>query len=384
MHTIRRLRELGQSVWLDFLDRALLATGDLDRMIADDGLAGLTSNPTIFQKAIAASNAYDDFVRRASPSDSDADVLERIMVREVTEACDRFRALYDATRGGDGFVSIEVSPELARDTDKTIDEARRLWRSVSRPNLMVKIPGTREGLPAIERCLSEGININITLLFAVSRYVEVAHAYLRALDARSTRNEPIDRVASVASFFVSRIDTKVDKALAAVSTLRQTAAAALRGKIAIANAKLAYAELQKIVAEDRFRSLAACGARPQRVLWASTSTKDPAYPDVYYPDALVGADTVDTMTKETFLAYKDHGRPGPRITEDLDIAREQIAMLSFLGIDFDAITRALEDEGVRLFAESHAAAMRTIAEKRRAFERARAAQAPREQERSTR
>ncbi len=361
MSRLRRLRELGQSVWLDYVDRRMLASQEMDRMLAEDGLAGMTSNPTIFQKAIGGSAAYDGTIRAAPPGDSDAHVFERIEVEDVARACDRFRPLYEETRGMDGFVSIEVAPELAHDTDATIAEVERLYGAVARPNVMVKIPGTRAGVPAIERCLAAGIDINITLLFAVERYLEVARAYLRALETRAAQGLPLDTVSSVASFFVSRIDTKVDRAID-----RSGAGRELRGRIAIANAKVAYDAFLQIAASERWQALAAKGARPQRLLWASTSTKDPAYPDVYYADALVGPDSVDTMTPETFRAYRDHGSPEVRITEELDRARDDLASLARAGIDLAAVTRELEDEGVRSFEESHRRALATIADKRRA------------------
>lgn len=368
MGPLQGLRELGQSVWLDYLDRHLLASGELDRMIAGDGLAGMTSNPTIFQKAISSSTDYDDTIQSAPLSESDAHVFERIAVHDVARACDHFRSLYDETDGNDGFVSIEVSPELAHDTEATVAEVRRLWTGVARPNLMVKIPGTREGIPAIERCLTDGINVNITLLFAVERYVEVARAFLRALDACAAKGRRIDRVASVASFFVSRIDTKVDRALDALPDgPRRELGRQLRGRIAIANAKMAYEAYRQLFAEESWHVLAAKGARPQRVLWASTSTKDPAYPDVYYPEALVGPNTIDTMTVETLRAYRDHGNPEVRLPVEIERAREDLASLGELGIDFGAVTCELENEGVAAFAESHRRALRTIADKRRAL-----------------
>jgi transaldolase len=366
MHSIHQLRALGQSVWLDYLDRALLASGQLDTLIARDGLAGMTSNPTIFQKAIAGSSAYDDTILSAPSTEPDAAVLERIEVLDVARACDRFRGLYDDSGGADGFVSIEVSPELAHDTEKTITEVKRLWTSVSRPNLMVKIPGTREGLPAIEHCLREGIHINVTLLFSVARYVEVALAHRRALAARAAQAKRIDDIASVASFFVSRIDTKIDKALDAAPEEHRAAAKELRGKIAIANAKVAYQQCLRLMAEDDWQSLASKGARAQRLLWGSTSTKDPAYPDIYYAEALVGPGTVDTMTMETFRAYIDHGHPETRLTQSVDIAYEELAALSSVGVDLDKATKQLEDEGVRAFAESHDKSLAMIAERRRA------------------
>lgn len=365
MSTIDRLRELGQSAWLDFLDRKLIASGELERMIERDGLRGLTSNPTIFQKAIASSGTYDDVVGGAQPSESDAAVLERIMVRDISAACDRFRPLYDRTNGADGFVSIEVSPLAARNTERSIEEAHRLWDDVARPNVLVKIPGTEAGIPAIRQCLEDGLNVNITLLFAVERYEAVAKAYVDALEARLAKGRKIDRVASVASFFVSRVDTKIDKHLDALTGMPAVWGKSLRGQIATANAKIAYERYEELVASKRFEALAAKGARPQRLLWASTSPKDPAYPDVYYVDALVGRDTVDTMTPDGFRGYLDHGHPELRLTEDRELAHAQIDGLSVLGIDLRTALRELEDEGVASFSESFYRTLETIAERRR-------------------
>lgn len=364
MNRLRRLEALGQSVWLDFIDRQLLASGELDRLIAEDGLRGLTSNPTIFQKAIASSNDYDGLIRSAPASASTQSLLERLMSAELTVACDKLRPVYEGSGGSDGFGSIEVAPGLARDCPGSVEAACRLWSAVDRPNLMVKIPGTRAGLPAIESCLAHGININITLLFSVPRYREVVEAYLRALEARAARNDAVDRIASVASFFVSRVDTKVDKALDTLPGAQRAAARALRGRIAIANAKLAYEEYERIYASERWKVLAARGAHPQRLLWASTSTKDPAYPDVYYVDALIGPDTVDTMTPASMHAYLEHGEPQARLAWERDRAHEQMVELGPLGIDFGRVAEELEDEGVASFADSYGKALESIAKKR--------------------
>lgn len=364
MSTIDRLRELGQSVWLDFLDRELLTSGELDRKV-QEGLRGLTSNPTIFQKAIASGRAYDDVIGGAAASEMESTVLERLMVRDIAAACDRLRPVYDRTGGADGFASIEVSPLAAGDTKRSIAEAHRLWEAVSRPNVMVKIPGTPQGVPAIRRCLTDGLNINITLLFSVARYREVVDAYLSALEARLEGGNSIEGIASVASFFVSRVDTKVDKALDALEGARAASGVALRGQIAVANAKIAYEEYARVISSDRWRALAAKGARPQRLLWASTSPKDPRYPDTYYAEALVGADTVDTMTLETLAAYLDHGRPEARLTTDGARAHDQLAQLGELGLDLSAIERELEDEGVRSFSDSYLKAIEAIAARRR-------------------
>jgi transaldolase len=365
MNPIRRLEALGQSVWLDFIDRKLLVSGELERMIREDGLRGLTSNPTIFQKAIAGSTDYDDLIRSASSSETDAAVLERLMVRDLTDACDALRPVYEAENGADGFASIEVSPAVAEDCPGSVEQAVRLWSAVQRPNLMVKIPGTRAALPAIESCLSHGININITLLFSVPRYREVLEAYLLALEARVARNAPVDHIASVASFFVSRVDTKIDKRLDAMPEPFREKARVLRGEIAIANARLAYEEFQHIYTTERWKRLAARGARPQRLLWASTSTKDPAYPELYYVEALIGAQTVDTMTLDTFRAYLAHGEPEARLTLDRPRAHDDMATLAALEIDFGCVAEELEDEGIVSFAESYNRALKSIADKRR-------------------
>lgn len=356
MNPFQRLRQLGQSVWLDFIDRPLIESGDLDRLIAD-GLGGMTSNPTIFQKAIGKGDGYDDFIAQFPAEESEDSLFERIQVRDVTNACDRFLPLWQSSNGTDGFVSIEVSPSAAHDTQISIDDARRLWAAVDRPNAMVKIPGTREGIPAIEECLAEGININITLLFSVQRYAEVLGAYMNALERRRSRSQPIDRLASVASFFVSRVDTKVDKLLGKNPDLR--------GQTAIANAKLAYRHLLRTMDGKRWRALSSAGARTQRLLWASTSTKDPAYSDLHYVEALIGPDTVDTMPLETLRAFLDHGSAEPRLLRHLDPAKAHVANLAKLGIDFSKILRELEDEGVQAFAASWSAALSTIRDRRR-------------------
>jgi transketolase len=361
MNRIQRLAELGQSAWLDDLDRRLLTSGDFRRMVEQDGLRGVTSNPTIFQKAIASSDDYDALIREAAPGESDASILERIMVRDLTLACDELRPAFERSNGADGFASIEVDPLVADDTTAQIEQATRLWRAVDRPNLMVKIPATAAGVPAIETCLACGININVTLLFSVERYREVTLAFLSALEQRVRAGEPIDRLCSVASFFVSRVDTKVDKLLDAMPGARE-----LRGKIAIANAKLAYEEYERTIASDRWKALAAKGARPQRVLWGSTSPKDPAYGDTYYIDALIGRDTVDTMTQECFRAFLDHGKPEPRLDRGREEAHREIEALAELRIDFSKVTEALEREGVEKFAESYRKSLKAIADKRHA------------------
>lgn len=364
MNPIHTLEALGQSVWLDDFDRELLTTGELERLVERDGVHGVTSNPTIFAKAIEKSNAYDELIRTAREGESDADVLERIMVRDLTIVCDRLRPVYDATAGADGFVSIEVSPSIAHATGKQVEQAKRMWDAIERPNLMVKIPGTRAGLSAIQSCLAHGINVNVTLLFSVARYREVVEAFLSALERRVASGQSVDRVASVASFFVSRVDNKIDELL---DHHPPGPAGLLRGEIAIANAKLAYEEYTRVVASPRWMRLAEHGARPQRLLWASTSPKNPRYRDTYYVDALVGPETIDTMTRATLAAYVDHGHPEVRIDRGLPVAHRHLAKLAALEIDLDAVTEALEAEGVASFETSYQSTLRGIAKKRRDF-----------------
>lgn len=362
---LKRLSELKQSVWYDYIRRDLMNSGELARLIREDGLAGMTSNPTIFQKAIAETELYDEDVRRAGDEGRDPfAIFEKLAVDDVCRAADLFRPVFDAAGGGDGFVSIEVGPRLANDTEGSIREARRLWAACDRPNVMVKIPGTAAGVPAIRRCLAEGININITLLFSVARYREVMEAYLSALEERVAAGQPIDGLRSVASFFVSRVDTNVDKKL---DRIGNDAARQLRGKAAIANAKLAYQAFREVFGSSRFAALRAKGASLQRPLWASTSTKDPAYPDLYYVEELVASDTVDTMTPETFEAYRDHGDPKIRISDGMEAARDVFRRLAELGIEETEVSRELEEEGVKKFSDSYDSLLKTLAEKEKAM-----------------
>ncbi|HET8649463.1 MAG TPA: transaldolase [Gemmatimonadales bacterium] len=344
-----RLTELGQSPWYDFITRDLFTSGTLQHLIDAGELRGMTSNPTIFEKAVSKSDLYDEDIRRLSREGrTPAQIFEAIAVADVRSACDLFRPLYDKTNGGDGLVSIEVSPGVAFDTQASINEARRLWHEVDRPNAMVKIPGTEAGLEAIRQCLTEGININITLLFSVQRYDQVREAFLSALEARVAKGQPIDRLASVASFFVSRVDTKVDKILD-----KQGDPDKLRGTIAIANAAQAYAAFEATFDGARWAPLEAKGAQRQRPLWASTSTKDPKYPDIYYVEALIAPDTVDTIPPATLDAYRDHGDPKVRIREAMARAPEQLRQLARSGIDLAQVTAELEKEGVEKFAASY-------------------------------
>lgn len=341
------LGELGQSPWYDQITRELLTSGELERLIREDGLKGMTSNPTIFEKAITGSALYDDDIRALMGEREPGEIFESIAVSDIQRACDLFRPVYDASGGVDGVVSIEVSPELARDTEATIEEAERLWDAVARPNVMVKIPGTAEGLAAIRHCLAQGININITLLFSVERYSEVIEAYLSALEERVANDMPVDRITSVASFFVSRVDTKVDAMLDKAGDPEK-----LRGSIGIANAAIAYAEFLVAFSGERWYRLSAHGARPQRPLWASTSTKDPTYPDVYYAEALIAPNTVNTLPPDTFDAYRDHGKPYVRIFDAIATAESRLGRLASAGIDLAQVTRELEEEGVEKFAAS--------------------------------
>jgi transaldolase len=362
-----RLRELGQSVWLDYIRRDLF-DGELDRLIQEDGLAGMTSNPTIFDGAISDTDLYDDVIRECSPEMEPDEIFEKLAVADVQEAADHFRPLFDRTEGRDGFVSIEVRPSLANDTEGTIEEVRRLWTSCERPNVMVKIPGTSAGLPAIRQCLEEGININITLLFSVDRYLEVIDAWFDAFEGRIEAGEPVNRLSSVASFFVSRVDTKVDERLESLLE-RATGKESDRirgvlGQAGIANAKIAYERFEERFRSARFSALEKKGARLQRPLWASTSTKNPDYPDIYYVDSLIAPDTVNTLPPDTLDAFRDHGDPEVRIHDGLVEAHRLMDDLDDLGIDFGDVTRELEVEGVEKFGKSYDDLLETIREER--------------------
>lgn len=369
---LKKLTALGQSVWYDYIRRDLYTSGRLARLIEEDDLRGMTSNPTIFQKAIAETELYDEQIRDLAKAGKDIPrVFEGLAVEDVRRAADAFRGVYDRTGGDDGFVSIEVGPHLARDTEGSIEEARRLWSSCDRPNVMVKIPGTKEGLPAIRKCLAEGININITLLFSVERYREVIEAYLAAMEERAASGRPADRIRSVASFFVSRVDTNADKKLDArakdaASDRERSLARELRGKLGIANARIAYQAFEEVFGSERFARLKERNVRVQRPLWASTSTKDPAYPDLYYVEALIAPDTVDTMPPETLEAYRDHGNPRVRIHDDLPGARAVFEGLKQLRIDERQIFRELEEEGVKKFSDSYDSLMKALEEKEKA------------------
>lgn len=355
-----RLSELGQSPWLDYITRDLLHSGELAALIERDGLRGMTTNPSIFEKAIATSTMYDaDITSLAAGGQGPLEVYEQLAVADVQEACDLFLPVYERTDGGDGFVSLEVSPRLADDPTGTVGEAVRLWRRIERPNLMVKIPGTLAGLIAVRRCLSLGINVNVTLLFSTDRYDAVLEAYLDAIEERLERGESLRHLASVASFFISRIDGRIDPCIDAL----EAGARRLRGSIALANAGRAYASLERTLGSPRWASLARHGARPQRLLWASTSTKDPAFSDLHYVEPLIGLYTVTTLPPETLAAYRDHGDPQLRILETVAGAEARLEALAPLGIDLDAALAALEADGVAKFGASFTTLLDVIAAK---------------------
>jgi transaldolase/glucose-6-phosphate isomerase len=356
---LKDLQKFGQSVWLDYIRRDLFTSGELKRLIDEDGLRGMTSNPAIFEKAIGDSTLYADMLKQlASRTDLDATGrYELLAIRDIQAAADALRPVYDSTKRRDGYVSLEVSPYLARDTDGTLKEARRLWKAVSRENLMVKVPGTAEGIPAFQQLIGEGININVTLLFAQEVYAKVAEAYIAGVEQFATRGGDVSRIASVASFFISRIDSSVDSIVAArlKASKDDSEKADLQrvlGKVAIANGKQTYQSYLKIFGNDRWKKLAANGAQTQRVLWASTSTKNPNYSDVMYVEELIGPDTVNTIPPATFDAYRDHGHPRASLTEDVESANRVMTTLARLGISIKEVTDKLTDDGVRLFAEA--------------------------------
>ncbi len=365
LHT---LHELGQSVWLDYIRRGILESGELERMIRDWDLRGVTSNPSIFEKAIGGSTDYDEELAALAETDPHPmAAYEAVAIRDIQDAADLFRPVYEETDGRDGFVSLEVSPDLADDTEGTIGQARRLWREVGRPNVMIKVPGTEAGLPAIQTLLSEGINVNITLLFSLSSYEKVMERFQAALEERIGRAEPIDRIASVASFFISRVDTaadaEIEKRLESAPGRDAEELRGMLGKTAIANAKVAYARFQDVFSKPRFAILREAGAQVQRPLWASTSTKNPEYRDVVYVEELIGPDTVNTMPLDTLEAFADHGQAERRVDADVDEAEAHLRALKRHGIDLDAITRRLQEDGVRAFADSFEGMIGTVGEK---------------------
>jgi transaldolase / glucose-6-phosphate isomerase len=356
---LKELLNYGQSMWLDYIRRDLFTTGKLQQLISDDGLRGMTSNPAIFEKAIADSSLYDDMLKSlASRTDLDTTGrYEQIAIRDIQDAADALRPVYEASKFRDGYVSLEVSPYLARKTKETMDEARRLWKTVSRDNVMIKVPGTAEGIPAIRQLIGEGININVTLLFAQEVYEQVAEAHVAGVEDLAARGGNLKKIAGVASFFISRIDTLVDSMLnerlkTASDTNQQALLKSLLGKVAIANGKLTYQRYQKLFGGPRWQALAAKGAQTQRVLWASTSTKNPNYRDVIYVEELIGPDTVNTMPPATIDAFRDHGLLRNSLMEDIPGAQKAMADLARAGISMKEVTDKLTDDGVKLFADA--------------------------------
>ncbi|MEZ4538883.1 MAG: transaldolase [Chloroflexota bacterium] len=368
MNTVQKLANLGQSIWYDNIERGLLKNGEMAGMIGRGEIRGVTSNPTIFMKAITQTTDYDDELGPLIEAGHSAeDIFWRLAIEDIQTATDLFRPLYDQTAGGDGYVSIEVKPSLAQDSQATLAEVKSLWRRVDRPNLMVKIPATEAGIPAIAAATAEGINVNVTLIFSRERYAAVMDAYLRGLEQRVAAGKPIDSIASVASFFVSRVDTKVDQRLQAIidkGGQPAEEAAALLGKAAIANAKLAYADYKRVFTSERFKRLQDKGARVQRPLWASTSTKNPAYRDVVYVEELIGPDTVNTVPPQTLEALLDHAVVRPTVETDLDEARAVIDRLETLGISMTTVTDELEREGVKSFGDSFNELLAAVDERR--------------------
>jgi transaldolase len=358
------LEKLGQSVWFDFIRRSLITSGELQALI-DKGIRGITSNPAIFEKAIAGSNDYDEAIKKLIKTKKNiAEIYESLAIEDISMAADLLRNIYDSTSGKDGYVSLEVNPHLADETEKTIAEARRLFETLNRPNVMIKVPATTAGIPAITELIGAGVNVNVTLIFGLENYKAVASAYLDGLDkllisGPSVKGgHSVNRIASVASFFVSRVDSAVDKSLAEAN------AKELQGKIAIANSKIAYAEFKKIFSGPRWEKLKNKGARAQRVLWASTSAKNPDYPDTIYVDELIGPQTVNTLPPATVNSFIDHGKAAETLTQGVDEARRQIEKLKALGIDLNAITQKLQDDGVIAFAKPFDALMQSLAQKR--------------------
>lgn len=360
MNPLNKIQQHGQSIWLDLLDRNIMDSGKLQSLIDDDDLRGLTSNPSIFEKAISGSADYDDDIAKLSKNeDNNSAIFFDMAIADIQRAADIFKPVFDKTEGKDGFVSLEVSPYLALDTDGTIEQARELWKKVNRKNVMIKIPGTKQGLPAIRECLREGININVTLLFGLPRYREITEAFMGGLEDRLKEGHSIKDVASVASFFLSRIDVMVDP------MLKEKNANHLVGEIAIASAKKAYQIYLDMIASDRFKTLAAKGAQTQRVLWASTSAKDPSFSDVKYVEPLIGKDTINTLPMETIDAFRDHGKVADTISKDIDTSNKALDDLKNLGIDIDTITQRLENEGIEKFNKAYEQLLKSIADQKR-------------------
>ncbi len=360
MNRVKEINNLGQSIWLDFFDREIMDNGSLQQLIDVDGLSGITSNPSIFEKAITSSADYDeDIAQHGGSQMNNIDSFFSLAVHDIQRAADILKPIFDKTNGRDGYVSIEVSPYLAHDTEGTVQQAKQLWNQVNRKNVMIKIPSTAEGLPAIRRCIAAGINVNITLLFGLERYREVTDAYLAGLEDRVNANLPISPIASVASFFLSRIDVLLDPILASSD------GSSIKGKVAIASAKLAYSIYKEVYGSQRFKKLEAAGARTQKVLWASTGTKDPAYSDVKYVEALIGPDTINTLPLNTIDAFRDHGIAKPSIEENVEDAKNTLVVLKEKGILLNEITQKLEDEGIVKFNKAFDQLLQAIETKRK-------------------
>jgi transaldolase len=353
-NSLKQLTSLGQSIWIDYIQRDLFTNNKLKKLISEYSLRGMTSNPSIFEKAISESHDYDKDIKQMSHAGKDVnDVYEMLTQKDVKDAADEFLNIYEQTNGQDGYVSLEVNPHLAYDTNGTIEEARRLWKALNRPNVLIKVPATKEGLPAIKQLISEGININVTLLFGLSRYREVAQAYIAGIEARLMQGKPVTHIASVASFFLSRIDVLLDPIFEKHFVKNREELKQFQGQIAIASAKIAYNIYQEIFNSDRFKKLREKGACVQRLLWASTSTKNPNYSDVKYVEALIGSCTINTLPLETIAAYRDHGVPKARLGLELDKSISLFQQLPKLGINIDQVTQQLENEGVDKFTKSY-------------------------------
>ena len=360
MNPLNKIQNHDQSIWLDLLDREIMDSGKLKRLIEEDDLRGLTSNPSIFEKAINGSSDYDkDIEKFSKDTDNNSEIFLNMAISDIQRAADIFKPVFDKTHRKDGFVSLEVSPYLALDTDGTIEQARDLWKRVDRKNVMIKIPGTKQGLPAIRECLREGININVTLLFGLPRYREITEAFMGGLEDRLKEGNSIKDVASVASFFLSRIDVLVDP------MLKEKNADNLVGKVAIASAKMAYQIYLEMIGSDRFKKLEEKGAQPQRVLWASTSTKDPSFSDVLYVETLIGKDTINTLPMETIDAFRDHGKVTDSLTDGIEEAQKTLDELKQKGIDIDQITQKLEDEGIEKFNKAYDKLLKSIADQKK-------------------
>lgn len=357
---VKQIHEFGQSIWLDFIDRKFIKSGELKKLIDEDGVRGITSNPAIFEKAISSSDEYDEQIAALNSQNKKNDeIFYALAIDDIKAAADLFKPLYEEeVEGADGFVSLEVSPLLALDTEGTIAQALDLWQKVDRKNVMIKIPGTAQGLPAIRKCISEGLNINVTLLFGLPRYEEVTEAYISGLEDRVNAGKSIDKIASVASFFLSRIDVLIDP------LLQEKGFNELKGEVAIASAKKAYQIYKRVFGSERFKKLEEKGARPQRLLWASTGSKDPAFSDVKYVEALIGKDTVDTIPMETLEAYRDHGNPEDRLEQDMNKAHQTLEKLKEIGVNLETLTQQLEDEGIEKFNKPYEKLLKAIDEQK--------------------